>query len=179
MCGQRCAEGGECFENGLVTCTTVAHLQPAPEVLDKQREASLELQEIEHKYAKSELQVRLLREASEKWQDFLAEGLIGERADDDTMSWLTPWAVLLAEQPDRAATEVGDMFQQRQNQVDRFVKLLGRQRKEYESQDLYEFVIANEQQLGHAMRLFGLPLPGDLPPGGGMPEPLPRRPAAG
>ncbi|WP_406740204.1 hypothetical protein [Streptomyces atratus] len=169
---------GECFENGLVSCRTVAYLQPAPEVLEQQRKAALELQDIEHRYAKSALHVKLLSEVSEKWRAFLAGGLAGVREDSDALSWLTPWAVLLAEQPDKAATEVGDMFRQRQKQVDEFVKLLEKQAKGYQAQDLFEFVVTNEQQLGHAMRLFGLPLPGELDSGGGLSEPLPRAQSA-
>ncbi len=165
---------GECFENGLVSCRTVAYLQPAPEVLEQQRKAALELQDIEHRYAKSALQVRLLSEVAEKWREFLAGGLAGARQNDDALAWLTPWAVLLAEQPDKAATEVGDMFRQRQSQVDGFVKLLEKQSKAYQAQDLFEFVATNERQLGHAMRLFGLPLPGELEPGQEPAEPLPR-----
>ncbi|WDM11876.1 hypothetical protein J3S85_10230 [Streptomyces lavenduligriseus] len=165
---------GECFENGLVTCRTVAHLQPAPEVLERQRNAALELQEIEHRYAKSALQVRLVSEVAEKWRAFLAGGLAGVRQNGDALAWLTPWAVLLAEQPDKAATEVGDMFRQRQSQLDGFIKLLEKQSKAYQAQDLFEFVVTNEEQLGHAMRLFGLPLPGELESGQGLEEPLPR-----
>ncbi|MDO0927236.1 hypothetical protein QQY24_18115 [Streptomyces sp. TG1A-8] len=165
---------GECFENGLVSCRTVAHLRPAPEVLEQQRRAALELQDIEHRYAKSALQVKLLGEVAEKWRSFLAGGLAGVQQDGDALSWLTPWAVLLAEQPDKAATEVGDMFRQRQEEVDKFIKILEKQVKTYQAQDLFEFVVTNEQQLSHAMRLFGLPLPGGLDSGGGVPEPLPR-----
>ncbi|MFF9864248.1 hypothetical protein ACF1G0_02285 [Streptomyces sp. NPDC013953] len=170
---------GECFDNGLVTCRTVAFLRPAPEVAEQQRQAALELQRIEHRYARSALQVRLLSDVTEEWRVFLAGGLAGVRQDEEASSWLTPWAVLLAEQPDKAATEVGDMFRQRQAQFEHFVKLLGRQKKEYEARDLFEFVVANEQQLGHAMRLFGLALPGEPGPGGGYDaggpaEPLPR-----
>lgn len=165
---------GECFENGLVNCRTVAYLQPAPEVLEQQRKAALELQDIEHRYAKSALQVRLLSEVAEKWRAFLAGGLAGVRQNDDALAWLTPWAVLLAEQPDKAATEVGEMFRQRQNQVDGFIKLLEKQSKAYQAQDLFEFVATNERQLSHAMRLFGLPLPGELDSGGEPAEPLPR-----
>ena len=165
---------GECFENGLVSCRTVAHLRPAPEVLDRQRKAALELQDIEHRYAKSALQVKLLGEVAEKWRAFLADGLAGVRQDGDALAWLTPWAVLLAEQPDKAATEVGDMFRQRQKQVEEFVRLLEKQAKGYQAQDLFEFVVTNERQLGHAMRLFGLPLPGELDSEGGWSEPLPR-----
>ncbi|MFE3941174.1 hypothetical protein ACFXPV_04725 [Streptomyces sp. NPDC059118] len=169
---------GECFENGLVSCRTVANLQPAPEVLEQQRRAALELQDIEHRYAKSALQVKLLSDVAEKWRAFLVEGLAGVRQSGDAVSWLTPWAVLLAEQPDKAATEVGDMFRQRQKQVDEFVKLLEKQAKGYQAQDLFEFVVTNEQQLGHAMRLFGLPLPGELDSEGGLSEPLPRAQSA-
>ncbi len=165
---------GECFENGLVRCRTTAFLRPAPEVLEQQRRAALEMQEIEHRYAKSALQVRLLSEVAEQWREFLAGGLAGVRHDDETSSWLTPWAVLLAEQPDKAATEVGSMFRLRQEQFDRYVKLLGRQHKEYEARDLFEFVAKNEQQLGHAMRVFGLSLPGEDGAGDGPAEPLPR-----
>jgi hypothetical protein len=169
---------GECFENGLVSCRTVAYLQPAPEVLQQQRAAALELQDIEHRYAKSALQVQLLSEVAEKWRAFLAGGLAGVRQNGDALAWLTPWAVLLAEQPDKAATEVGDMFRQRQNQVDGFVKLLEKQSKAYQAQDLFEFVATSEHQLGHAMRLFGLPLPGELDSERELAEPLPRsRPA--
>ncbi|WP_129814137.1 hypothetical protein [Streptomyces albidoflavus] len=165
---------GECFENGLVKCRTVAYLQPSPDVLERQRVAALELQDIEHRYAKSSLQVKLLREVAEEWRTFLAGGLAGAERNGDALAWLTPWAVLLAEQPDKAASEVGDMFRQRQNQVDGFVKLLEKQSKAYQAQDLFEFVATNEQQLGHAMRLFGLPLPGDLDAGDGPGEPLPQ-----
>ncbi|MFF4604982.1 hypothetical protein ACFY12_19895 [Streptomyces sp. NPDC001339] len=165
---------GECFENGLVRCRTTAFLRPAPEVLEQQRRAALELQEIEHRYAKSALQVRLLSEVSEQWRAFLAGGLAGVRPDDEASSWLTPWAVLLAEQPDKAATEVGSMFRLRQEHFDRYVKLLGRQHKEYEARDLFEFVAKNEQQLGQAMRLFGLSLPGEDGSGDGPAGPLPR-----
>lgn len=169
---------GECFENGLVSCRTVAHLQPAPEVVHQQREAALELQDIEHRYAKSALQVKLLSQVTEEWRAFLAGGLTGVRQDGDALSWLTPWAVLLAEQPDRAATEVSDMFQQRHKQVDEFARLLEKQAKGYQGTELFEFVVTNEQQLRHAMRLFNLPLPGELDPGEGLSEPLPRaRPA--
>ncbi|MFD5033126.1 hypothetical protein ACFWM0_22305 [Streptomyces sp. NPDC058405] len=165
---------GDCFDNGLVRCRTVAFLRPSQEVLDQQRKAALELQDIEHRYAKSALQVDLLSQVAERWRTFLAAGLAGGPRDDDTLSWLTPWAVLLAEQPDKAATEVGDMFQQRQKQLDDFVKLLERQAKAYQAQDLFDFVVTNEQQLGHAMRLFGLPLPDSRASGGGPTEPLPR-----
>ncbi|MFB6567199.1 hypothetical protein [Streptomyces noursei] len=165
---------GECFENGLVSCRTTAFLRPAPEVLEQQRAAALEMQQIQHRYEKSALQVRLLGEVSQEWRRFLASGMAGVRQDDETGSWLTPWAVLLAEQPDKAATEVGDMFRQREAQFTQFVQLMGRQTKEYEAQDLFDFVVANEQQLGHAMRLFGLPAPGDLSSGDGPAEPLPR-----
>ncbi|MCG0288726.1 hypothetical protein [Streptomyces sp. PSAA01] len=165
---------GECFENGLVTCSTTAFVQPPPQVLEQQRKAALELQEIEHRYAKSALQVRLLTEVAEQWRTFLAGGLVGERRDADSISWLTPWAVLLAEQPDKAATEVGEMFRGRQEQFRNFAKLLGRQVKEYEAQDLFEFVSANERQLGHAMRVFGLPTPGRQDPEEGPSGPLPR-----
>jgi hypothetical protein len=169
---------GECFENGLVSCRTVAYLQPAPEVLEQQRKAALELQDIEHRYAKSALQVQLLSEVAEKWRAFLAGGLAGVPQNGDALAWLTPWAVLLAEQPDKAATEVGDMFRQRQDQVDGFVKLLEKQTKAYQAQDLFEFVATSEQQLGHVMRLFGLPLPGELDSERELAEPLPRvRPA--
>ncbi|MFG2176407.1 hypothetical protein ACGFMO_34460 [Streptomyces niveus] len=169
---------GECFENGLVSCRTVAYLRPAPEVLEQQRKAALELQDIEHRYAKSELQVKLLSDVAEQWRVFLAGGLAGVRQNGDALSWLTPWAVLLAEQPDKAATEVGDMFRQRQKQVDEFVRLLEKQAKAYQAQDLFEFVVTNEQQLSHAMKLFGLPLPGELDAEGGLPEPLPRAQSA-
>ncbi|MFJ8333265.1 hypothetical protein [Streptomyces sp. NPDC094437] len=165
---------GECFENGLVSCRTVARIQPAAEVLAQQRKAALELQDLEHRYAKSALQVRLLSEVAEQWRVFLAGGLAGVRQDHDALSWLTPWAVLLAEQPDKAATEVGDMFRQRHQQVDEFVKLLENQRKGYQSSDLYEFVATNEGQLRHTMQLFGLPMPGELNSGDGLSEPLPR-----
>ncbi|WP_458089973.1 hypothetical protein [Streptomyces malaysiensis] len=165
---------GECFENGLVTCSTTAFVQPPPLVLEQQRKAALELQEIEHRYAKSALQVRLLTEVAEQWRTFLAGGLVGERLDVDSISWLTPWAVLLAEQPDKAASEVGEMFRERQQQFQNFAKLLGRQVKEYHAQDLFEFVNANERQLGHAMHVFGLPTPGREDLEGGSPGPLPR-----
>ncbi|MFJ2554863.1 MULTISPECIES: hypothetical protein [unclassified Streptomyces] len=166
---------GECFENGLVRCRTVAYFQPSPEVLERQRKAALELQDIEHRYAKSALQVELLGQVSEKWRTFLAGGLAGVRQDDDVLSWLTPWAVLLAERPDQAATEVGDMFQQRQKQLDEFGKILERQAKGHQERDLFDFVITNEKQLGHAMRLFGLELPGSPASGGGPAEPLPQQ----
>ncbi|MEU1788260.1 hypothetical protein ABZ553_20780 [Streptomyces sparsogenes] len=166
---------GECFENGLVSCRTTAFVQPAPQVLEQQRKAALELQEIEHRYAKSALQVQLLRDVAQQWRAFLAGGLAGVRTDDDnSVAWLTPWAVLLAEQPDKAATEVGDMFRRRQEQLEHFAKLLGRQEKDYKAQDLFDFVFANERQLGHAMRLFGLPMPGEIDRGTGPEEPLPR-----
>lgn len=169
---------GECFEDGLVSCRTVAQLRPAPEVVEEQRKAALELQDIEHRYAKSALQVQLLSEVAEKWRAFLAGGLAGVREKDDALSWLTPWAVLLAEQPDKAATEVGEMFRQRQKQVDEFVKMVEKQAKSYQAQDLFEFVVTNEQNLGHAMRLFGLPMPGRLDAQRGPSEPLPRAEAA-
>ncbi|MFD4787042.1 hypothetical protein ACFWN1_08215 [Streptomyces sp. NPDC058459] len=165
---------GECFDNGMVSCRTVAHFQPAPEVLQQQRAASLELQDIEHRYAKSALQVKLLSEVAEQWRTFLAGGMAGARQNADALAWLTPWAVLLAEQPDKAATEVGDMFRQRQEQFDKFIKQLEGQTKAYQAQDLFEFVATNERQLGHAMRLFGLPLPGELYDGREPAEPLPR-----
>ncbi|MEU8822318.1 hypothetical protein [Streptomyces sp. NPDC048636] len=165
---------GECFEGGLVSCRTVASLQPAPEVVEQQRKAALELQEIEHRYAKSALRVRLLANATQEWREFLASGLVGARRDGDSLSWLTPWAVLLAEQPDKAATEVSVMYQQRQEHVADFIKLLQGQTKNYQSQDIFEFVVANERHLGHAMRLFGLPLPGESGTGDGPAEPLPR-----
>lgn len=166
---------GECFENGLVSCRTTASVQPAPQVMEQQCKAALELQEIEHRYAKSALQVQLLDDVAQQWRAFLAGGLVGVRKDDhDSIAWLTPWAVLLAEQPDKAATEVGEMFRQRQEQFENFVKLLGRQEKEYKAQDLFEFVARNESQLGHAMRLFGLPMPGENDDGTGSAQPLPR-----
>ncbi|WP_030751717.1 hypothetical protein [Streptomyces sp. NRRL F-5135] len=165
---------GECFENGLVRCRTVAFLRPAPEVLEQQRKAALELQDIEHRYAKSALQVELLTQVSERWRTFLAEGLVGTRQNDDSLSWLTPWAVLLAEQPDRAATEVGDMFQQRRGQLEDFLKFLEQQVKAHQAHDVFDFVVTNEHQLGRAMRMFGLPLPGDLASGSGEAEPLPQ-----
>jgi hypothetical protein len=165
---------GECFDGGLVTCRTTAFLQPAPEVLEQQRAAALELQEIEHRYAKSALQVRLLSEVSEQWRTFLADGLAGVRAGDETASWLTPWAVLLAEQPDQAATEVPGMFLRREEQFNQFVKLLGGQKKAYDAHDLFDFVAKSEQQLGHAMRLFGLTAPNAIGAGDGPAEPLPR-----
>lgn len=166
-------EKGECFGNGLVRCRTVALIQPPPEVLEQQRKAALELQDMEHHYAKSALRVKLLSEVAEKWRTFLADGLAGARRSDDTLAWLTPWAVLLAEQPDKAATEVGDMFQQRQKQVEEFVKLLDGQIKGYQAQDLFDFVATNEHRLGHAMRLFGLALPGELKSEDRPHEPLP------
>ncbi|MFE1407089.1 hypothetical protein [Streptomyces sp. NPDC058770] len=165
---------GECYESGLVSCRTVACLQPAAAVLEQQRKAALELQDIEHRYAKSALQVKLLNEVAEKWRAFLASGMAGLPLDRDALSWLTPWAVLLAEQPHTAAAEVGDMFRQRQKQVEEFGKLLGKQVKAYQAQDLFDFVVTNEQQLGHAMRLFGLPLPGEPGSADGFSEPLPR-----
>ncbi|MFJ1913463.1 hypothetical protein ACIOGX_16265 [Streptomyces sp. NPDC088147] len=165
---------GECFENGLVSCRTVAFFHLAPEVVEQQRKAALELQDIEHRYAKSALQVERLSDVAEKWRAFLAGGLAGPRQNEDTLSWLTPWAVLLAERPDQAATEVGDMFRQRHKQIDEFAKILDRQIKAYHAQDLFEFVLENEQQLTHAMRVFGLPLPGELGSGGGPSEPLPQ-----
>ncbi|MFD4724942.1 hypothetical protein ACFWNW_07640 [Streptomyces seoulensis] len=165
---------GECFDSGMVSCRTVAHFQPAPEVLEQQRAAALELQAIEHRYAKSALQVKLLSGVAEQWRAFLAGGMAGTRQHADALAWLTPWAVLLAEQPDKAATEVGDMFRQRQEQFDKFIKQLEGQSKAYQAQDLFEFVATNEHQLGHAMRLFGLPLPGELDAGREPAEPLPR-----
>jgi hypothetical protein len=171
-------EEGECFENGLVTCRTTAFLAPAPEVLEQQRKAALELQEIEHRYAKSALQVKLLSRVAEEWRHFLAGGMAGMREGDDALAWLTPWAVLLAEQPNKAATEVGEMFQQRQKQVKEFIEYLDKQMKAYQTHDLFEFVVTNERQLGHAMRLFGLPLPGELKSGEGWSEPLPRAQSA-
>lgn len=165
---------GECYESGLVSCRTTACLRPAAEVLDQQRKAALELQDIEHRYAKSALQVKLLNEVAEKWRAFLASGMAGMGQDRDALSWLTPWAVLLAEQPHTAATEIGDMFRQRQKQVEEFAKFLEKQVKAYQTQDLFDFVVTNERQLGHAMRLFGLPLPGESGSAGGFSEPLPR-----
>ncbi|MEO3973818.1 hypothetical protein [Streptomyces sp. CAU 1734] len=162
-----------CFANGLVSCRSVARLQPAPEVLEWQRAAARELHAIEHRYAKSALQVRLLSRTAEEWRDFLAEGLVNAPQDEDTLSWLTPWAVLLAEQPDRAASEVGEMFQQRRRQVEDFVKLVDSQASRYQAHDLFDFVATNERNLGHAMRVFGLPLPGKPEPEGVQPGPLP------
>ncbi|MEV4948726.1 hypothetical protein [Streptomyces sp. NPDC053755] len=165
---------GECFDSGLVTCRTSTVVRPAPEIVEQQRKAALDLQEIEHHYAKSSLRVRLLSEVAEEWRAFLASGLVDVRPDDESASWLTPWAVLLAERPEEAAAEVGAMFRERQKQLDQFVTLVGRQRKEYQAHDLFEFVIDNERQLGRAMRLFGLAPAGESEPGGGPAEPLPQ-----
>ncbi|WP_461005488.1 hypothetical protein [Streptomyces capparidis] len=160
----------ECFDNGLVTCHSTAYLRPAPEVLEQQRQAALELQRIEHRYAKSALQVRLLEEVCEQWRSFLARGLVNVRGDERTAAWLTPWAVLFTEQPDQAATGVAELFSQRREQFDQFIGLLGRQVKEYEAQDLFDFVAKNERQLAHAMQLFGLPTPEEA--GNGPDDPL-------
>lgn len=179
---------GECFENGLVRCATLAHVRPAPEVRDRQQEAALRCQQIEHEYDLSRLRVHRLREVSAHWRDFLAEGLVtgieggadGTRAraltprEVELLSWITPWAVLLAERPEQAAVQVTEMFDQRSRQVGQFIKYLGDQTKAYQHMDLFDFVVTNEQQLAHAMRVFGMPMPGDLTPPTGPPDPLPR-----
>ncbi|MFF8955084.1 hypothetical protein [Streptomyces sp. NPDC014894] len=169
---------GGCIAEGMVSCRSIARLQPAPEVLEWQRTAARDLHAIEHRYAKSALQVRLLSRTAEQWRTFLAEGLVDTPQSQDTLSWLTPWAVLLADQPDKAASEVGEMFRQRRQQVDDFVKIVEGQTNRYQAHDLFDFVATNERNLGHAMRVFGLPLPGEPDPGSVQPGPLPRpRPA--
>ncbi|MFF7181201.1 hypothetical protein [Streptomyces sp. NPDC008121] len=165
---------GECFDSGLVTCRTSTVVRPPQEIVDQQRKAALELQQIEHDYAKSSLRVRLLGEVAEEWRAFLASGLVDVGPDDESASWLTPWAVLLAERPEEAASEVSAMFRERQKQLDQFITLVGRQRKEYQAHDLFEFVTDNERQLGRAMRLFGLVPAGEPGPAVGPPEPLPQ-----
>ncbi|MEV3870683.1 hypothetical protein [Streptomyces sp. NPDC049906] len=160
-----------CLSNGVVSCRPVARLQPAPEVLKWQQDAARELHDIEHHYAKSALRVQLLHRTAEQWRDFLAGGLVGALEGEDALSWLTPWAVLLAEQPDKAADEVGEMFRQRRSEVKDFLTLLERQTNGYQSHDLFEFVATRETQLGHAMRVFGLPLPGEEGPNHPLPGP--------
>ncbi|MFI6584165.1 hypothetical protein [Embleya sp. NPDC050493] len=179
---------GECFENGLVRCATLAQVRPAPEVRDREQEAALRRQQIEHEYDLSRLRVRRLREVSAHWRDFLAEGLVtgieggadGTRTraltphEVETLSWITPWAVLLAERPEEAAVQVARMFDQRTGQVQSFIDYLSAQTRAYQQMDIFDFVVTNEKQLKSAMQVFGLPMPGALTPRSGPSEPLPR-----
>ncbi|MFI1383893.1 hypothetical protein [Embleya sp. NPDC020886] len=179
---------GECFENGLVRCATLARVQPAPEVRDREQEAALRRQQIEHEYDLSRLRVRRLREVSAHWRDFLAEGLVtgieggadGTRTraltphEVETLSWTTPWAVLLAERPQEAAVQVARMFDERTGQVQLFIDYLSAQTKAYQQMDIFDFVVTNEEQLGRAMKVFGMPMPGGPTSRSGPPEPLPR-----
>ena len=112
--------------------------------------------------------VALLGELQEEWRKLLIAGLTGIGAvDEANATWLAPYALKLAEDPENAAGYLKDVLERRVDHAEQLLADLGALAIDAERVEAIEFAFQSQSALHRLLMYLGVPIPAQSGAAGG------------
>ncbi|MFI5915684.1 hypothetical protein [Dactylosporangium sp. NPDC051541] len=140
-------------EDGVyLTCSARSRVDMPEEVRQLQRLALAEQVKFESRYEQSEQSAQRLGELREVWSKFIRDGL---------PSWVTPYALAMAQQPAQVAPLLFKLRDDRKAEAAKLVDAVAAVAAGHERMDLLEFALATDSALSKTYELLGIAAPPD------------------